>query len=158
MSAIQHNYYDTLGVAPDASRDEIKQRYRELARRHHPDVASSSAEANRFREINEANRILSDPSSRANYDAELKLKARAQPPVSKTQPSGAKMQPSGAKAQQPPTHKNGTATSPRSEQSTAAKNGTQRTSTQAKRAAEIQSLLGEAEKALACLRYREADE
>jgi molecular chaperone DnaJ len=63
------DYYGILGVAPDASGDEIKRAYRKLAREHHPDVAhdKSSAE-HRFKEINEAYEVLSDPHKRAQYD------------------------------------------------------------------------------------------
>ena len=51
------DYYATLGVARDASEDEIKKAFRKLARKYHPDVAKDkkSAEA-KFKEINEANR------------------------------------------------------------------------------------------------------
>jgi molecular chaperone DnaJ len=63
------DYYDTLGVARDASGDDIKQAYRSLARKHHPDVADNKAEAeHRFKEINEAYEVLSDPNKRAHYD------------------------------------------------------------------------------------------
>src|ERR1051326_8105239 len=79
MRANHPTYYEILGLAQTATQAEIKKRYRELARRHHPDVAEAPDAAVRFREINEANRILSDPARRATYDAELKLKARPQP-------------------------------------------------------------------------------
>ncbi|MBV8344462.1 MAG: molecular chaperone DnaJ [Candidatus Eremiobacteraeota bacterium] len=63
------DYYEILGVAADASGDEIKRAYRKLAREHHPDVAhdKSSAE-HRFKQINEAYEVLSDPNKRAQYD------------------------------------------------------------------------------------------
>jgi curved DNA-binding protein len=63
------DYYATLGVARDASEDEIKKAFRKLARKYHPDVAKDkkSAEA-KFKEINEANEVLSDPVKRKKYD------------------------------------------------------------------------------------------
>jgi molecular chaperone DnaJ len=63
------DYYDTLGVSRDASGDDIKAAYRRLARKHHPDVAHDKTEAeHRFKEINEAYEVLSDPNKRAQYD------------------------------------------------------------------------------------------
>jgi len=64
------DYYSTLGVAKTASEKEIKQTFRKLARKHHPDVnpGDKAAEA-KFKEINEAYEVLSDPDKRAKYDA-----------------------------------------------------------------------------------------
>jgi molecular chaperone DnaJ len=63
------DYYETLGVSRDASADDIKRAYRQLARRHHPDVAEDKARAEQqFKEINEAYEVLSDPQKRAQYD------------------------------------------------------------------------------------------
>ena len=63
------DYYSTLGVAKTATDKEIKQAYRKLARKHHPDVnpGDKAAEA-RFKEINEAYEVLSDPDKRKKYD------------------------------------------------------------------------------------------
>ena len=63
------DYYATLGVAKTASDKEIKQAFRKLARKYHPDVnpGDKAAEA-RFKEINEANEVLGDPEKRKKYD------------------------------------------------------------------------------------------
>ena len=63
------NYYDVLGVSKTASDKEIKQAFRKLARKHHPDVnpGDKSAEA-RFKDINTAFEVLSDPKKRKAYD------------------------------------------------------------------------------------------
>ena len=63
------DYYKTLGVSRDASDDDIKKAFRKLARQYHPDVAKDkkTAEA-KFKEINEAHEVLSDPEKRRKYD------------------------------------------------------------------------------------------
>src|SRR5712692_5259416 len=63
------DYYSTLGVAKTATEKEIKQAYRKLARKHHPDVnpGDKTAEA-RFKAINEAYEVLGDPAKRRKYD------------------------------------------------------------------------------------------
>ena len=63
------DYYSVLGVSRDASDEEIKKAFRKLARQYHPDVAKDkkTAEA-KFKEINEANEVLSDPVKRKKYD------------------------------------------------------------------------------------------
>ena len=62
------DYYKTLGLKKDASPEEIKRAYRKLARQHHPDVNKKPDAERRFREINEANEVLSDPEKRKRYD------------------------------------------------------------------------------------------
>ncbi|HZG35299.1 MAG TPA: molecular chaperone DnaJ [Gaiellaceae bacterium] len=62
--------YDTLGVAKTASADEIKKAYRKLARRHHPDANPGDAAAEaKFKEVQTAYDVLSDPEKRKQYDA-----------------------------------------------------------------------------------------
>src|SRR5438552_9707146 len=78
------DYYSTLGVAKTATSKELKQAYRKLARKHHPDVnlGDKSAES-RFKEINEAYEVLSDPAKRKKYDelgADWKAGAEFRPP------------------------------------------------------------------------------
>ena len=69
MSADFKDYYTTLGVPRDASTADIKKAFRKLARKHHPDVAADKKSAEeKFKEINEANEVLSDPEKRKKYD------------------------------------------------------------------------------------------
>ncbi|OAN41839.1 DnaJ C-terminal domain-containing protein [Mycolicibacterium iranicum] len=62
------DYYDVLGVSRDASADQIQQAFRTLARKHHPDVNKDPGAEDRFKEINEAYHVLSDPETRKRYD------------------------------------------------------------------------------------------
>ena len=62
------NYYDILGVARDASFDDIKKSFRKLARKYHPDVSKEKDAEQRMKEINEAYAVLSDVDKRAAYD------------------------------------------------------------------------------------------
>jgi curved DNA-binding protein len=83
--AVQYkDYYQTLGVARDASDADIKKSFRKLAREHHPDVAKNKREAEeKFKEINEAYEVLSDPAKRKKYDelgADWKGGAEFRPP------------------------------------------------------------------------------
>ncbi|HEX4048585.1 MAG TPA: DnaJ C-terminal domain-containing protein [Elusimicrobiota bacterium] len=65
------DYYATLGVAKNATAEELKKAYRRLAREHHPDLhpeAHKARAGERFKELNEAYEVLSDPAKRAKYD------------------------------------------------------------------------------------------
>jgi len=92
------DYYTTLGIAKTASEKEIKQAFRKLARKFHPDVnpGDKGAEA-KFKELNEANEVLSDPVKRKKYD-ELGANWRAYenaPPPGAGQPFGGRAGPGG---------------------------------------------------------------
>src|ERR1043165_3402924 len=64
------DYYKSLGVSKTASADEIKKAYRKLAVKYHPDKnAGNKQMEEKFKEINEANEVLSDPEKRKKYDA-----------------------------------------------------------------------------------------
>lgn len=63
---MKKDYYEILGVSRNASQDEIKQSYRRLAHQYHPD---KGGDAEKFKEINEAYQVLSDPEKRKKYDA-----------------------------------------------------------------------------------------
>ena len=66
--ATKRDYYEVLGVERDASDEEIKRSYRRAAQRHHPDIDSSDGADVRFKELNEAYRVLSDRQRRTAYD------------------------------------------------------------------------------------------
>lgn len=62
------DYYKVMGVARDASQDDIKRAYRRLARKFHPDVSKQADAEARFKELGEAYAVLRDPEKRAAYD------------------------------------------------------------------------------------------
>ena len=66
---IEKDYYKVLGVAKDAKPDDIKKAFRKLARENHPDQNANNPDAEkRFKDISEANSVLSDPKKRKEYD------------------------------------------------------------------------------------------
>src|SRR6266481_2973711 len=88
------DYYSTLGVAKTATEKEIKQAYRKMARKHHPDVnqGDTSAES-RFKEVSEAYEVRGDPEKRRKYD-ELGANWRMyDQPGAQQRPPGAYAQP-----------------------------------------------------------------
>ncbi len=66
--AVKRDYYDVLGVPRDADDAEIKRAFRKLAQQHHPDVDKDDGAEERFKELNEAYRVLSDRQRRSAYD------------------------------------------------------------------------------------------
>jgi curved DNA-binding protein len=84
------DYYEVLGVRRGAGAEEIQQAYRRLARRYHPDVNKDPGAEDRFKEVNEAYQVLSDPETRARYD-------RFGPDFRRA-PEGAEREPAGAGA------------------------------------------------------------
>jgi len=70
------DYYEVLGVSPDAGAAEIKRAYRQLARRYHPDI-SGEDRGGAFLEVARAYEVLRNPGRRRSYDAQLRGKSRA---------------------------------------------------------------------------------
>ena len=69
MPAQYRDYYETLGVSKTATSDELKSAFRKLARKYHPDTATDKKNAEeKFKELNEAYEVLSDPEKRKKYD------------------------------------------------------------------------------------------
>jgi len=69
MAVKYQDYYETLGVARDASQEQIHAAYRKLARKYHPDINKSSDAEDKFKRIGEAYEVLRDPEKRKRYDA-----------------------------------------------------------------------------------------
>ena len=68
MPAEGKDYYSILGVSREATEEELKKAYRKLAFQYHPDLNKDPAVVERFKEINQAYEVLSDPEKRASYD------------------------------------------------------------------------------------------
>lgn len=66
--AEKRDYYEVLGISKGASDDEIKRAYRKMAKKYHPDVNKEPGAEEKFKEINEAYEVLSDPQKKATYD------------------------------------------------------------------------------------------
>src|ERR687897_3128336 len=66
--AVKRDYYEILGVGRDADDAAIKRAFRRLAQQHHPDVDRGDGAEQRFKELNEAYRVLSDRQRRSAYD------------------------------------------------------------------------------------------
>ena len=64
----KRDYYEILGLKKGASEAEIKSAYRQMARKHHPDIDKSAGADVRFKEIGEAYQVLSDPGKKQSYD------------------------------------------------------------------------------------------
>src|SRR5256714_13246375 len=64
----QKDFYGILGVKKPSSQEEIRKAFRKLARKHHPDVNPGNKSEDKFKEISEANDVLSDPKKRKIYD------------------------------------------------------------------------------------------
>jgi curved DNA-binding protein len=77
------DYYQTLGVEPNAGEAEIKTAYRRLARKYHPDVSKEAGAEEKFKAVNEAYEALRDPQKRAAYD---QLRASGYRPGDEVQP------------------------------------------------------------------------
>ena len=110
---LQRNFYEVLGVPQSATTEQIKIKYRELARKFHPDVAQDKTAGQKiFSQINQAYRILSDPERRAQYNSSL-LSEQQQARTAAAQTAN-KPQPAGSPVARPAagTVPNGTASRP----------------------------------------------
>ena len=62
------DYYKIMGLARNATQDEVKRAYRKLARKYHPDVSKEPDAESKFKELGESYEVLKDPQKRAAYD------------------------------------------------------------------------------------------
>jgi curved DNA-binding protein CbpA/uncharacterized membrane protein len=105
MSNAQIDYYAILKVSSQASPEQVKKSYRELARRYHPDVNRSPDAAQQIKAINEAYHVLGDPDRRATYDAERLLRAESGRQTAPNPAASAPSQPPGSGADRQSTPK-----------------------------------------------------
>ena len=85
----QHNYYEVMGLKETATQQEIKVRYRELARKYHPDLAKNKVEGQKlFKLVNQANQVLSDTDKRLVYDQQLRIDRNMGTPPATQQQGG----------------------------------------------------------------------
>jgi curved DNA-binding protein len=100
MAVKFRDYYEVLGVSRDASDDDIRKAFRKLARKYHPDVAKDTSTAeDKFKEVNEAYEVLSDPENRKKYDSlgqNWKHMGDFDPSAASAYPGGQRAQPGGA--------------------------------------------------------------
>lgn len=105
--SLQRNHYEVLGVPQSASTDEIKKKYRELARKFHPDVVQDKILGQKvFSQINQAYHVLADPDRRASYNNSLAGGERngqiaTAPTANGVRPSGSPFPASGSRSPAP---------------------------------------------------------
>ena len=93
----KRDYYEVLGIARNATDEEIKRAFRKLAFKYHPDHNHEDEAEERFKEINEAYEILSNPEKKAAYDAPLYAQTQATHKSYRPTPSDQKGLPGWAK-------------------------------------------------------------
>ncbi|MGA0448122.1 MAG: molecular chaperone DnaJ [Candidatus Phytoplasma pyri] len=64
----KRDYYEVLGISRDASAEEIRKAYRKMAKQYHPDISKEHDSEKKFKEVQEAYEVLSDPNKKSNYD------------------------------------------------------------------------------------------
>src|SRR5260370_8255233 len=90
----QKDYYGILGVKKNATQEEIRKAFRKLARKHHPDVNPGDKKAEeKFKDLSEANDVLSDPKKRKIYDQLGFYSDNIDPAAAEAYPSGGRFRP-----------------------------------------------------------------
>jgi curved DNA-binding protein CbpA len=155
------DYYEILGVPHDATQEQIKRRYRDLARRYHPDISLSADAAEKFKKINEANQVLSDPHKRAAYDTERAFSQSRPRPAPSPSPSP----PTDSRPASPPSGASGAGARPASAggqasggaQKSARGTGSVGTGRSPSTGSAADSRIAEAQTAFRRMNYREAE-